>query len=57
VRPYLAKTLHEKQLVECLKVYALSSNLSTTKKEIICRLSEDFRFLTDWEIFIKCPVI
>jgi hypothetical protein len=31
-RPYLEKTFHNKGLVEWLKVQALSSNSSTTKK-------------------------
>jgi hypothetical protein len=33
VRPYLENTLHQKGLVEWLKVKALSSSPSTAKKE------------------------
>jgi hypothetical protein len=32
VRPYVDKTLHNKGLVEWIKMYGLSSNPSTTKK-------------------------
>jgi hypothetical protein len=32
-RPYLEKPYHKKWLVEWLKVYAMSSNASTTKKK------------------------
>jgi hypothetical protein len=32
-RPYLKKIHHKKVFVEWLKVYTLSSNLSTTKKK------------------------
>jgi hypothetical protein len=34
VRPYLEKTNHKKELAEWLKVKALSSNPTTTKKLI-----------------------
>jgi hypothetical protein len=35
MRPYLKNTLHKKKLVEWLKVKALSSSPSTTKKETL----------------------
>jgi hypothetical protein len=54
-RPYLEKTLHKKGLVEWLKVHALSSSLSTTKKKerkkIILRADESIREVDSTEQF------